>query len=86
MLAKIYAEKPLRDYAKVIEYADKCVADGYALVDDYSTLWAVGDSFEPVRNTSESILEAHFFTGAGNWCSWMFCNPVDNRTSPGPNG
>ncbi|CCX43348.1 outer membrane protein [Prevotella sp. CAG:1031] len=82
MLAKIYAEKPLRNYAKVIEYADKCVADGYALVDDYSTLWAVGDSFEPVRNTSESILEAHFFTGAGNWCSWMFGNPVDN---PGTN-
>lgn len=83
MLAKVYAEKPIRDYSKVIAYADKCVADGYALVEDYSTLFAVDSkTFEPQRNTSESILEAQFFTGSGNWCTWMYGNPVDN---PGNN-
>lgn len=82
LLAKVYAEKPLRDYSKVIAYADKCAAE-YSLVDDYSTLFAVaGDTFEPVRNTSESILEIQFFTGSGNWCTWMYGNPVDN---PGNN-
>jgi len=82
-LAKVYAEKTLRDYDKVIVYADKCAADGYDLVDDFSQLWAVDPvSFEPVRDTKESILEGHFFTGAGNWCTWMFGAPVDN---PGNN-
>lgn len=81
LLAKIYAEKPLRDYSKVIGYADKCTNE-YSLVEDYSTLFAVSETFEPVRNTSESILEAQFFTGSGNWCTWMYGNPVDN---PGNN-
>src|SRR5690606_19144724 len=31
MLAKVYAEKPLRDYAKVIQYADEVAADGFDL-------------------------------------------------------
>lgn len=66
LLAKVYAEKPLRDYSKVITYADKCASE-YSLVDDYSTLFAVADgTFEPVRNTSESILEIQYFTGSGN--------------------
>lgn len=78
-LAKIYAEKYLRDYDKVIQYADLCAADGYDLVEDYSTLFAVDPvSFEPQRNTKEAILEGHFVTGSGNWCSWMFGAPVDN--------
>lgn len=78
-LAKIYAEKTLRDYNKVIEYANKCAADGYDLVDDFSTLWAAPEpAYEPERNTKESILEGHFFTGGGNWCTWMFGAPVDN--------
>lgn len=82
LLAKVYAEKPLRDYSKVITYADKCASE-YSLVDDYSTLFAVADgTFEPVRNTSESILEIQYFTGSGNWCTWMYGNPVDN---PGNN-
>ena len=40
MLAKVYAEKPLRDYAKVIKYADELAADGFDLVEDFSDLWA----------------------------------------------
>jgi hypothetical protein len=81
-LAKIYAEKTLRNYDKVIEYADKCAADGYDLVDDFSTLFAVSESsYEPERNTKEAILEGHFYTGSGNWCTWMFGAPVDNPSS-----
>lgn len=82
LLAKVYAEKPIRDYSKVIAYADKCSKE-YTLVDDYSTLFAVNEqTFEPVRNTSESILEIQYFTGSGNWVTWMFGNPLDN---PGNN-
>ncbi len=78
-LAKIYAEKPLRDYNKVIEYADKCAADGYELADNFADLFAVDDNaFEPQRNNKETILEGHFYTGSGNWCTWMFGAPVDN--------
>lgn len=81
-LAKIYAEKTLRDWDKVIGYADKCAADGYDLVDDFATLWdAPAPGYEPVRDTRESILEGHFFTGAGNWCTWMFGAPVDNPSN-----
>lgn len=32
--------KPLRDYAKVIKYADELAADGFDLVEDFSDLWA----------------------------------------------
>lgn len=81
-LAKIYAEKTLRDYDKVIQYADLCAADGYDLVDDFSTLWAApAPGFEPERDTKEAILEGHFYTGAGNWCSWMYGAPVDNPSN-----
>lgn len=81
LLAKVYAEKPIRDYAKVITYADQCAADGYALVEDYATLFDVNDTFEPERNTVEAIYEAHFNTGAGSWCTWMFGAPVDNPSN-----
>ena len=55
LLAKIYAEKPLRDYTKVIQYCDA-----------------------KMRNTKESILEAQFTSGAGNWCTWMFGRDLVN--------
>lgn len=78
-LCKLYAEKTLRNYDKVIEYANACQADGYDLVDDISEIFGVDPgSFEPKRDTRESILEGHWFTGAGNWCTWMFGAPVDN--------
>lgn len=81
-LAKLYAEKPLRDYDKVIAYADKCAADGYDLVDDFSELWAApAPAFEPVRNLKETILEGHFFTGAGSWVTWMYGAPVDDPSN-----
>lgn len=80
LLAKIYAEKPLRDYAKVIQYCDQVTADGFDLVSDFSDLFGMNEtnSDAKARNTKESILEAQFFSGSGNWCTWMFGRDVAN--------
>lgn len=80
LLAKVYAEKPLRDYNKVVEYADKVIAtNGLSLEPDYATLWAYdeasGDCVK--RNTTEGILEAHYDKGNGNWVTWMFGRQLD---------
>ncbi len=74
LLTKVYAEKPIRDYAKVIQYADEVKQDGVELVDDFSLLFGMNDAVTDtkMRNTKESILEAHFVAGAGNWCFMMF--------------
>uniref|UniRef100_UPI004038ECCF RagB/SusD family nutrient uptake outer membrane protein n=1 Tax=Phocaeicola coprocola TaxID=310298 RepID=UPI004038ECCF len=74
MLAKIYAEKPLRDYSQVIKYCDLLEQDGFDLVEDFSDLWTLNDSGTDlkIRNTKESILEANFPSTGGNWCAWMF--------------
>ena len=81
MFAKVYAEKPVQDYSKVIEYADKVrgVA-GMALEPDYSTLWGYdADKKDCVkRNTSEGILEVHWTTGNANWESWMYGRSLEN--------
>src|SRR5690606_41229968 len=80
MLAKVYAEKPLRDYAKVIQYADELAADGFDLVADLSDLFGTNaaGSDAKMRNTIESILEAQFFPGSGNWVTWMFGRDLSN--------
>jgi hypothetical protein len=91
LLAKVYAEKPLRNYDKVIEYCDLLAADGFDLVDDFSDLFGVvlQDPSNPPsqsnaavdvksRNTMESILEIQFFTGSGNWITWMLGRQLDN--------
>ncbi|MFA6831355.1 MAG: RagB/SusD family nutrient uptake outer membrane protein [Bacteroidaceae bacterium] len=74
LLAKVYAEKPLRDYAKVIKYVDELTSDGFSLVENYGDLYEMNEANTDAkfRNTSESIYEAHFATGNGNWVSWMF--------------
>ena len=41
LLAKVYAEKPLRDYNKVIQYADDVAADGFSLEPDVTHLFGV---------------------------------------------
>lgn len=83
LLAKVYAEKPLRDYNKVIQYADALKADGFGLVEDFNDLWGTNaDNTDcKVRNTQESILEAQFLPGAGNWCTWMFGRDLANWDS-----
>ncbi|MDR2466253.1 MAG: RagB/SusD family nutrient uptake outer membrane protein [Prevotellaceae bacterium] len=93
MLAKLYAEKPLRDYDKVILYADALTADGFALVDDFADLFGVAltDPALPpsqnnraidarTRNTRESVYEAQFFAGNTNWVTWMYGRPLNDWT------
>jgi len=81
LLAKVYAEKPIQDYAKVIEYAEKVkAATGLALESDFSTLWGYDETTKDCvkRNTSESILEVQWTTGNGNWESWMYGRCLEN--------
>jgi hypothetical protein len=93
LLAKIYAEKPLRNYDKVIEYCDAVGADGIDLENDFSTLFGVAlkEPSSPVgqdnpaiapltRNSKEVIYEAQYFTGAANWASWMFGRTLEDWT------
>ena len=93
LLAKIYAEKPLRDYDKVIKYVDELANDGFALVADFSEMFDVvltDPSLPPsqanraieakARNTKESINEAQFFVGNTSWVSWMYGRPLENWT------
>jgi hypothetical protein len=93
MLAKMYAEKPLRDYAKVIQYCDAVAADGIDLADNFGDLFGVilTDDSQPAsqsnpaidakaRNTKESILETQFFSGNTNWVTWMFGRALENWT------
>ncbi len=74
LLTKVYAEKTVQDLDKVIAYADSVVTDGFMLVDDLSLLFGMNEAGNDVmaRNTSESILEVQYFTGGGNWVTWMF--------------
>lgn len=72
LLAKVYAEQPVRDYAKTVEYCQKVEAD-VSLVPEYADLFAVNDAKTDakLRNSSESIFEIPFSDG-GNWNTWMF--------------
>ena len=81
LLAKVYAEKPVRDYNKVIQYVDMLTSKGYRLNESYGDLFNVdmtntsGQSVvgTPLTmNTPESILEVHYPVGSGNWASWMY--------------
>ena len=83
LLAKIYAEKPIRNYAKVIQYVDELTSDGFELEADYKNLFGVKDgNAEPlIRNSKESILETQFFAGNGNWVTWMFGRDLSNYNS-----
>ncbi len=72
LLAKVYAEQPVRDYNKVIEYAELVEPD-VSLVSNYADLFAVNDSKTDakMRHSPESIFEIPFSDG-GNWNTWMF--------------
>jgi hypothetical protein len=80
LLAKVYAEKPVRNYAKVIEYCDAVIADGFTLVNDYADLFGMNDAGnEPrTRASSESILEVNYYSGNGNWVTWMLGRDLVN--------
>ncbi|MFZ1236531.1 MAG: RagB/SusD family nutrient uptake outer membrane protein [Prevotella sp.] len=81
MLTKVYAEKPVQDFGKVIEYAEKVrSATGMALEPEFVTLWGWNQSTLDCmkRNTSEGILEVHWSAGNGNWESWMYGRSLEN--------
>ncbi len=81
LLCKVYAERTLQDYDKVIDYAEKVrAANGLALEPDFSTLWGFNAATQDCvkRNTSEGILEVHWSPGSGNWESWMYGRCLEN--------
>lgn len=85
LLAKVYAEKPVRDYSKVIKYVDELAAAGYDLCPEYGDLFnidgPVKDGFTATplyTNSVESILEVHYPVGSGNWASWMYGRCLEN--------
>jgi hypothetical protein len=79
MLAKVYAEKAVRDYTKVVFYCSEVEKD-VTLVPKYGDLFDMNSTNTDVknRNTSESIFEISF-AGGGNWITWM-CG-IDLATS-----
>lgn len=81
LLAKVYAEKPVQDYDKVIEYAEKVRAtEGVALEPDFRTLFGYNSTTRDCtkRNTTEGILEVQFKPGSGNWETWMYGKQLDD--------
>lgn len=83
LLAKVYAEKPIRDYNKTIQYCAAVEAAGFDLMPNYSDLYSVNDAKTDVnyRNTKESIFEMVYNVGNGNWCTWMFGIDVTDPNS-----
>jgi len=79
LLAKVYCERPVQDYDKVIKYVDELTAAGCKLNPSYGDLFEVDgpvkDGFTATMlktNTPEAILEVHYPVGSGNWASWMY--------------
>ena len=72
LLARIYAEKPIRDWNKVIEYCTRVEGMGFRLEDDYAKLWSY-DEDDAYRNSPESIFEVQWTNKAsGNWVYMMY--------------
>jgi hypothetical protein len=72
LLAKVWAQRPSRDYTKVIHYCDAVINGGYQLVPDYNSLFS-GNNY----NNSESIFEIQYKGGTpqGNWGPQLFLPP-----------
>lgn len=83
LLAKVYAEKPVRDYSKVVDYCNQVEADGFDLMPEYSDLFATNDAKTDVRyrNTKESIFEITYTPGSGQWLWSMYGVNELNPTS-----
>jgi len=78
LLAKLYAE--IGDWAQCQKYCLEVFADGIALEPDFRNLWGydteIGDAVK--RNSVESILEMQYFSGSGNWVTWMYGRNLAN--------
>lgn len=83
LLAKVYAERPVRDYSKVINYCNKVQNAGFALVNNYADLFDYNTITKDakLRNSSESIFEITFYPGSGSWVTWMFGIDMANANS-----
>lgn len=80
LLAKVYAEKAVRDYSKTLQYCNEVLADGISLQPEYGDLFEMNSTKTDakLRNSQETILEIQYFSGAGNWVSWMFGRNLAN--------
>lgn len=79
LLAKVYAQKPDRDYAKVITYCDAVINSpaGYTLLANFSELFD-GSHY----NNAESIMEVQFVGGTeGNWGPALLLPPSITSTT-----
>jgi hypothetical protein len=84
LLARVYAEKPIRDWSKVIEYCTEVESSGISLEEDYGKLWSYNDD-DAYRNSKESVLEIQWTSkSSGNWVYMMYhrnaYNPDDSYT------
>ncbi len=74
LLAKVWAQRPDRDYSKVLKYCDDVINSpaGYALLSDFNELFD-GTNY----NNEESIFEIQFIAGTdqGNWGPQLFLPP-----------
>ena len=83
LLAKVYAEKPMRDYNKVIEYAQKVQNEGFSLVENYGDLFYFDKDTKDVRlrYSGESIFEISYPAGSTSWVWMMFgLNEADENS------
>ena len=69
LLARVYAEKPIRDWEKVIQYCNEIEGMGFQLEKNYDDLWGHDDT-DAYRNSRESIFEVQWSRSQGNWV-WM---------------
>jgi starch-binding outer membrane protein, SusD/RagB family len=74
LLAKSFAQRPEKNYNKVLQYCDAVInsSAGYALMQNYDDLFN-GEHY----NNNESILEVQFIGGTpeGNWGPQLFLPP-----------
>ena len=72
LLARIYAEKPIRDWDKVIEHCKNVEGANLDLEENYGDLWGY-DEEDAFRNSKESIFEVQWYDKSqGNWVYIMF--------------
>jgi ragB/susD domain protein len=74
LLAHVYAEKPIRDYQKTIQYCTAVEGEGFALLPNYADLFELNDGRTDVklRNSVESIFEITYSQGGQTWLPGLF--------------